>query len=288
MNTKRLLPIIITLCLCTASAAQDIIITKDARKIEAESIEVTPRFIKYKIFGKPFLPEVSIPVKEVEAIYYENGDIFGDTIADVIISRKAKRPFISGNTIHWRIGSTFSYDDKHYLNSFDPLRVSMGLQMHDYFFAGMGVGFSYFPDVVFETGEETFETVTENGIETIINEYFDQIPQYKYSVFGVIHLSLPITKKIIPFLDIEGGISLSSRGWNDEIYCSPFVSGGLGFCFSHIEISGGYELFKAPLDRLYKPYQGWDYFEETNHPKGNLNFGNFYVKIEAKIGYLNN
>lgn len=288
MKITRLLPIIFTLCFCTAAAAQDIIITKDARKIEAESIEVSPRFIKYKVYGKPFLPSVTIPMKEVEAIYYENGDIFGDTISNIYLPRKAKRPFITGNTIHWRIGSTFSYDDRHYLNSFDPLRVSGGLQMHDYFFAGLGVGFSYFPDIVLESGVEPFETVTPSGTEIINEEYFDQIPQYKYSVFGVVHLSMPITKKIIPFLDLEGGISLSSRGWNDEIYCSPFVSAGLGFCFSHIEISGGYELFKMPLDRLYKPYQDWDYFEESNHPNGSLTFGNVYIKIEAKIGYLNN
>lgn len=288
MKITRLLPIILSLCFCTAAAAQDFIITKDGRKIEAESIEVSPRFIKYKVYGKPFLPSTTISIKEVKAIYFETGNIYGDTVSDVNIARKAKRPFISGNTIHWRIGSTFSYDDRHYLNSFDPLRVSMGLQMHDYFFAGMGVGFSYFPDNVFGSGVESFETLTENGIETTYNDYFDQIPQFKYSVFGVVHLSLPITKKIIPFLDIEGGLSLCSRGWNDEIYYSPFVSGGLGFCFSHIEISCGYELFKLPLDRLYKPYQDWEYFDESNHPNGNLNFGNVYVKIEAKIGYLNN
>ena len=37
---------------------------------------------------------------------------------------------------------------------------------------------------------------------------------------------------------------------------------------------------------MYKPYREWTYFTEDSHANGALKFGNIFVKIGAKIGYL--
>lgn len=285
IKIRHIVPILLMICPCIAATAQDVIVTKDSREIHAESLEISPRMIKYKIYGKPNMPAATIPIKDVEYIIYDadtyNGDtVRTDNIKTIVSSKKKKRPFISGSTIHYRIESSFSYDYRNFMHSVTPVRLSAGYQIRDYVFLGIGADASFFFENVIANGTTIFESETK--------EYFDEIPKYKFSGFGIIRFSFPITKKVVTFLDFEGGYSVSPRLWNDEWYGSPIVSGGFGFCFSHIEISGGYEQYLMPQDRMYKPFERWTYYDESSHSNGTFGFGNFYIKIGVKIGHLSN
>ena len=57
------------------SFAQDIIITKDKRQIQAKIMEVSNQEIKYKKFNYQEGPLFTIPVNEIVSIAYENGDV---------------------------------------------------------------------------------------------------------------------------------------------------------------------------------------------------------------------
>jgi len=76
---KRLLSAIYFITLTCACFAQDIILTKDSRKIEAKVTEVNIENVKYKIFNHQDGPLYTIPKSDIVTITYQNGlvDTFG-------------------------------------------------------------------------------------------------------------------------------------------------------------------------------------------------------------------
>ena len=72
MRIQRIVLILLFICLCVAAQAQDVIVTKDSRHIQAEIIEVSPSVVRYKVYGKPNAPVTTISIKEVESITYES------------------------------------------------------------------------------------------------------------------------------------------------------------------------------------------------------------------------
>ena len=283
MKIQRIVPILLFICLCLVARSQDVIITKDSRQIQAEIIEVSPTVIKYKIYQRPNSPIVSIPIREVQKVIYEKSTAPGDTNNNFqrILRKKEKiRPFLSGTALHAYIESSFSHDAHHNLNYIEPLRITLGAQIKDYIYLGAGMGAAYFPDINIESGYEMLDTFT--------SEYYDKIPQYKLSTFGVFKLTLPITENIVPYIDAEGGITVCRREWTEKWFLAPFFSASVGISIYHITISGGYEQFTMPVDRMYKPYKEWTYYNESSHANGSANFGNFFIRIGAKIGNLKN
>lgn len=283
MRIQRIVLILLFICLCVAAQAQDVIVTKDSRHIQAEIIEVSPSVVRYKVYGKPNAPVTTISIKEVESITYESDIEPEETEEDFNYQKnphkKARRQaYISGTAFHAYIESEFSYNFKYSLFSIDPLKVTLGAQFGDYVFAGAGAGGTIFTKNIAEKGYELL------GTDSM--EYYDEISRYKLSAFGVIRLTKPINEKVVPFLNIEGGVSVCRREWTEEWFAAPYFSAGLGISISHFEISAGYEHFAMPVDRMYKPYREWTYFTEDSHANGALKFGNIFVKIGAKIGYL--
>ena len=55
--------------------AQDVIITRDAKKINAEVIEVNPDDVKYKNFSNPKGPTYTILKNRIAVILYKNGEV---------------------------------------------------------------------------------------------------------------------------------------------------------------------------------------------------------------------
>ena len=68
--------ILLVCALCTWMAmAQDIIVTKDAKRIEAKIQEVSSTEIKYKKFTYQDGPVFVLPIADVNSILFENGDV---------------------------------------------------------------------------------------------------------------------------------------------------------------------------------------------------------------------
>ncbi len=55
--------------------ASDMIVTKDARKIDAKILEVSSSEIKYKKMSNPNGPTYVMPVAEIQTVVYENGEV---------------------------------------------------------------------------------------------------------------------------------------------------------------------------------------------------------------------
>ena len=278
---QRIVAILFFICLCMAAYSQDVIVTKDSRHIQAEIIDVSPSVIRYKVYGKPNSPIITISTKDVKSVIYES-DI--EPEEDIEQNKKkekrnnGERPYISGTTFHAYIESSVSYNKKHSLYSIKPLKVAIGPQFSDYVFIGAGLGTTLFPDNIAEKGYEMFDTT--------FKEYYDKIPQWHFSAFGITKITYPINEKIVPFLEIEGGYNLCRREWTDEWFGAPYFSTSIGISIYHFDISTGYERYIMPVDRLYKPYKEWTYFDESSRTNGTLPFGNIFIKIGAKIGYL--
>ena len=72
---KRSITLVVC-ALCTWMAmAQDIIVTKDAKRIEAKIQEVSSTEIKYKKFTYQDGPVFVLPIADVNSILFENGDV---------------------------------------------------------------------------------------------------------------------------------------------------------------------------------------------------------------------
>ena len=67
---------LLLLCLLSMTAvAQDIIVTKDAKRIDAKVLEVSATEIKYKKFTYQDGPTFIISIADVSSVLYENGDV---------------------------------------------------------------------------------------------------------------------------------------------------------------------------------------------------------------------
>lgn len=80
---KKNLLLLLTLLIGLTTSAQDLIITKDAKRIEAKIQEVSNKEIKYKKFAYQEGPTFIIETNEINSVLFENGDIqvFNDSVA---------------------------------------------------------------------------------------------------------------------------------------------------------------------------------------------------------------
>lgn len=279
MKIQQFVTILLLICFCMAAKAQDIIVTKDSRRIQAEILDVSPSTIRYRVYGKPNAPIVSIPVREVESVVYQSDIEPDDSEFDEEESPKKRRERSEPSNIllHGYIESAYSYNTRYSISAIDPVRFAIGAQINERIFVGGGMGFSLFPNNIIESHFEKFDTS--------FWEVRDEISRFKITTSAVLRYSYPINRIFACFLDVESGLLLCRRVWTREWFGSMFVTASVGIAISHFEISAGYEYFRLPLDRKFKPYQEWTFFNNSSHPNGTLNFGNLFVKVGAKIGY---
>jgi len=79
--TKKTFFLFVFTLICGIIFGQDIIVTKDAKKIEAKVTEVNVNDIKYKLSINPDGPIYTMPKSDLSSIIYQNGtiDLFEDT-----------------------------------------------------------------------------------------------------------------------------------------------------------------------------------------------------------------
>ena len=109
---KTALKTILTGCLIAIGSfalAQDVIITKDSKKIDAKVIEVNVDNIKYKNFDDQDGLVYTIPKNEVISILYQNGTIFANSTGNSSVNQYdcVKSPILEdvrmdGNTIYYK------------------------------------------------------------------------------------------------------------------------------------------------------------------------------------------
>ncbi len=95
---KRLLFLLAAVCCVLPAAAQDLIVKRDSSRIEARVTEVSPAEVRYKRFSNPDGPTYVLPVSDIAAIRYANGeeDLFARPATPATDSDTAAAPIASG------------------------------------------------------------------------------------------------------------------------------------------------------------------------------------------------
>ena len=118
MKKGRIIFILFFVSVSPVVFGQDVIITKDAKKIEAKVLEVNASDIKYKLFYYPDGPVYTMPKQNIASIIYQNGHV--DTFADTTSPNSMN----SSNPENRLIVSNFMNltDDQQeeYLKQYDP------------------------------------------------------------------------------------------------------------------------------------------------------------------------
>ncbi|MDR0540735.1 MAG: hypothetical protein LBH19_00825 [Dysgonamonadaceae bacterium] len=83
---KFLLIVLVLVGINTPAFSQDVIVTKDSKKIEAKVIEINVDNIKYKNFSNPEGPTYTLSKSGVASIIYQNGtvDVFSEKTAEPV------------------------------------------------------------------------------------------------------------------------------------------------------------------------------------------------------------
>lgn len=71
---KILLLVFFMACSALTAAAQDTIVKRDATRIEARVMEISPAEVRYKRFSNPDGPTYVLPVSDIASIRYANGE----------------------------------------------------------------------------------------------------------------------------------------------------------------------------------------------------------------------
>jgi len=295
MKLSNIVAAAVLLAFCQAAFAQDIIVTKNAKRFQVNVLEVSASTIKYTEFDNPNGPIMVVPVTDVESVIYvgdeEDFDEFSRLKTDDSkvkprygSARKdsSERPFLLYPRFHIYIDGGFTYNSKYKSNGLE-LRTILGSQLGDYVFLGAGLGITAFIDRTLGTSQE--EWVLKEGSAPQMVDCYDKIPRYDMTALANMKLTLPITSKVVPFAELEAGFDILKRDWTDEWFPSWHFGLGIGLSLSHVTLSAGYKRFTLPVDREVKPHDKWSFYK-NGRENGSVDFGNFYVRIGMKIGYL--
>lgn len=85
---KKIITLLLFVACTTILCAQDIIITKDSKRIEAKIIEVTPTIVKYKKWNYQDGPDILEAKSNIAAIMWGNGEVEAFNIEEVVETTK--------------------------------------------------------------------------------------------------------------------------------------------------------------------------------------------------------
>ena len=105
---KFILSFLIIFCWECHITAQDIIVTKQSRKIEAKITDVEPDCIKYKKYNYQEGPTYTIKKSEIASIIYQNGDVETFSVEELSASTSvptSSNDFVKGQCSHISISS---------------------------------------------------------------------------------------------------------------------------------------------------------------------------------------
>jgi hypothetical protein len=85
---KKIITLLVFVVCTTMLYAQDIIITKDSKRIEAKIIEVTPTTVKYKKWSYQDGPDILEAKSNIAAIMWGNGEVEAFSVEEVVVTTK--------------------------------------------------------------------------------------------------------------------------------------------------------------------------------------------------------
>ena len=165
--------------------AQDIIITKDSKRIEAKILEVSSTEIKYKkqtnIDGPTFVELLS----NVSAIMYSNGDVESFNSDDVkketpifntlettnqlpYITKIGQNSFVTSDNIHMSSVEFKSYLEKNCTGAYDVWVSGEQLRGLGWSFFGVGLGFDFLSIILSYTTDNPITVFTTGTIGSLL------------------------------------------------------------------------------------------------------------------------
>ncbi len=238
--------------------AQDIIITKDAQKIEAKILEVSGSEIKYKKQSNLEGPTFILGVEDLNSVIYANGEVqvFEDKadkqnigVKDVVaVQDDAKceteevdiqcgernenaniRPYIKTSFFNM-------YADAEIRYIFNGLRISIGAstnftfgcRIKEYVFVGGSMGYDFFSPIrtcSFPSGQEGYEDA--HFITALAN----------------VRMFLPVKPKLYPYLSISGGCSIIFPLYLEPVHFRVKV--GAGVDIKRFTVGMGYDFLSS-------------------------------------------
>ena len=105
---KKILSTILLVAFSVISFAQDIIVTNDARKIEAKILEVSGTEVKYKETGNPEGPTFIISTNDINSIIYANGIV--SLFQQSSTEEKDQNSIASKPSYLTRLGDNYTYN----------------------------------------------------------------------------------------------------------------------------------------------------------------------------------
>ena len=238
--------------------AQDIIITKDAQKIEAKILEVSGSEIKYKKQSNLEGPTFILGVEELNSIIYANGEVqvFEDKadkqnigVKDVVAVQDdtvcEKKEFggqfgdrkVNENTRPFIKEPFFNmYADAEIRYIFNGLRISIGAstnftfgcRIKEYVFVGGSIGYDFFSPIrtcSFPSGQEGYEDA--HFITALAN----------------VRIFLPVKPKLYPYLSISGGCSIIFPLYMEPVHFRVKV--GAGVDIKRFTVGMGYDFLSS-------------------------------------------
>lgn len=140
---KHLILVCMLILACFTVSAQDIILKKNADRIEAKVLKVSETQIEYKKWDNPDGPLYTLAVCEIVSIKYQNGT--EDILSASQNNRKHSRHSDGGNYPKYQgeVGVAFGFgigDDNKI-----GIETIHGVRFNSHFFTGMGIGcFDYY------------------------------------------------------------------------------------------------------------------------------------------------
>lgn len=103
---KRIVSLLTMSVWAVMVCAQDVIIKRDATRIEALILEVSDSEVRYKIFSDPYGPTFVVKTNDIATIIYKNGDV-------QVFEKKAESSTLNGNYV---VGTMTCTGSNYYLN----------------------------------------------------------------------------------------------------------------------------------------------------------------------------
>ena len=153
---KRAFSVLLFTWMCGVAFGQDIIVTKDAKRIEAQIMEVNVDNVKYKLFNILSGPVYTILKSEISSITYQNGteEIFTDSAPRILNSSyRGQKSFLQMNDKeqenYLKINHPELYGRFHKGQKLS--RTGKGLRIPGYILLGSGVGLMLYASVALAT-----------------------------------------------------------------------------------------------------------------------------------------
>lgn len=115
--------------------AQDVIIKRDATKIEAVIQEVSKSEIRYKNYSNQSGPTFVLSTDEISSIMYSNGDV-------QVFEQKVEKPVQRGNSQNSNsVGGTMTYKEGHY---YLDGQIMTENELHDHLYKNCMPAYDYY------------------------------------------------------------------------------------------------------------------------------------------------